>query len=124
MMSVVAGSALKSPCWTGLLLGLEPGGSVSWCLCKRGWSRAWPAFPSPGSVTGPSAAISRALRFPLNAGAKADLCQALQGPWVITVGNVTALLRILAEECAAALWSQRRGRAGSWERICCLKIHC
>lgn len=70
-------------------------------------------FPSPSSMTGPSAAISRALRFLFNAGAKADLCQALQGPWVITVGNVTALLRILrGEECAAALWSQRRGRAG------------
>lgn len=64
MMSVVAGSALKSQCWAGVLLVLEPGGSVSCCLCERGWSAAWAAFLSPGSVTGPSAAASRALRFP------------------------------------------------------------
>lgn len=53
---------LKIPLLDGDVLGLEPGGSLSWCLCERGWSRAWPGFPSPGSVTGPSAAISRAPR--------------------------------------------------------------
>lgn len=63
MMPVVAGSALVSQRWMGMLVVLEPGSSVGWCLCKRGWTRAWAGFPSPGSVTGPSAAVSRALRF-------------------------------------------------------------
>lgn len=63
MMSVVAGSALISQRWTEMLVVLEPGGSVGWHLCKRGWTGAWPGFPGPGGATGLSAAISRALRF-------------------------------------------------------------